>query len=111
MAIVYVKVDEKSRVTAINSNYFIDDVTGWIQVDEGRGDKYAHAQGNYLEKSLLDDNSVFRYTLQNGIVVERSQEERDADVIEYDQPASIEQRIVELENELKATKIILGLEE
>lgn len=49
MAIVYVRVDNENRITSVNSNYFIEDLTDWIQIDEGIGDKYAHAQGNYFE--------------------------------------------------------------
>ena len=111
VAIVYVKVDAHNRITAVNSNYFISETDNWIQIDEGRGDKYVHAQGNYLEKSLLDENCVFRYKLHDGAVVERSGEEREADIVKYDPPATIEQRIAELESELRAAKILLGLEE
>ncbi|MDR3596958.1 hypothetical protein [Clostridium sp.] len=52
---VYVKVDDNNIITDINSSIFIQDLTDYIQIDEGNGDKYSHAQGNYLEKGLFDD--------------------------------------------------------
>lgn len=61
MAIVYVQIDEQNRIKAVNSNYFIEDMSDWIQIDEGRGDKYAHAQGNYFDKPLIDERGFWRY--------------------------------------------------
>ena len=52
MAKVYVKTDEQGRIVAINSEIFLEEVSGWIEVDEGEGDQYAHAQGHYLDKGL-----------------------------------------------------------
>ena len=77
--IVYVKVDESNRITAINSSEFLADVTGWTEIDSGYGDKYHHAKGNYLPGPLTDNRGVYRYKLVNGRPVERTQEEMDAD--------------------------------
>lgn len=49
MANVYVKIDSKSVITEINSDIFLHTVGKYTLIDEGVGDKYAHAQGNYLE--------------------------------------------------------------
>ena len=76
---VLVRVDGDGRITAINSSAFITDETGWTQIDVGVGDRYHHAQGNYLPKSLYDDRGIPRYKLVDGQVVERTQEEIDAD--------------------------------
>ena len=77
---VYIKTDEKNCVTAINSEIFIYDTTGWIEIDRGDGDKFAHAQGNYLPKSPTDENGVYRYKYENGVISERSEEEMAADM-------------------------------
>lgn len=77
---VYIKTDEKNRVTAINSEIFISDTTGWVGIDRGDGDKFAHAQGNYLPKSLTDENGVYRYKYENGVISERSADEMAADM-------------------------------
>ena len=72
---VYVLCDAQFRITAINSNAFLPDTTGWVQIDEGDGDRYMHAQGNYFPKSLMDMQGRYRYKLVDGAVVERTPEE------------------------------------
>lgn len=69
---VYIKVDNKSRITAINSDYFLKDTTGWIYIDMGEGDKFRHAQNNYLPSSLYTSGGICRYEYKNGVVKERS---------------------------------------
>ena len=76
---VYVYVDGQGRVTAINSDAFLADLTGWVQIDEGVGDRYHHAQGNYLDGPLTDERGVWRYNLEDGEIIERTQAEMDAD--------------------------------
>lgn len=44
---VLVQTDDAGRVTAINSDAFVSG-DGWTQIDEGEGDRYRHAQNNYL---------------------------------------------------------------
>lgn len=41
---VYVKRDSSGNIVEINSEYFIDDFTGWEYLTEGFGDKFAHPQ-------------------------------------------------------------------
>ena len=79
---VYVKTDDKNRVTAISSEIFISDTTGWTEIDRGDGDRYVHAQGNYFPKPLTDENGVYRYKYADGIVWERTAEEMAADICE-----------------------------
>lgn len=76
---VYVKIDAVKRITAINSDAFMPSTDGWVRIDEGCGDRYHHAQGNYLPKQLYDERNVCRYKLVDGKVVERTQAEMDAD--------------------------------
>ena len=78
--IVYIKTDTENRIISINSSAFLFDTTGWTQIDEGIGDKFHHAQGNYLEKGLMDDNGCYNYKLVSGVVVERTQEEKQAEI-------------------------------
>lgn len=75
---VLIRTDSKNRVTAINSSGFADG-DGWMQIDEGYGDKYHHAQSNYLPKPLTDERGVYRYKLVDGLVAQRTQAEMDAD--------------------------------
>ena len=77
---VYIKIDSENRVTAINSEIFISDILGWVEIDNGDGDKFAHAQGNYLPMPLTDGNGCYRYKYENGAVCERSAAELAADL-------------------------------
>ncbi len=85
---VLVRTDEQNRITEINSSAFVADANGWTKIDEGCGDKYHHAQGNYLPKPLMDERGVYRYKLENGQAVERTQEERDGDYATRPVPAT-----------------------
>ncbi len=77
---VYIKTDDNGRVVDINSDAFIADTAGLTEIDRGDGDKYHHAQGNYLPKPLTDDNGVYRYKYADGAVIERTAEEMAADI-------------------------------
>jgi hypothetical protein len=73
--IVYIKSNEFDFITAINSSAFLTDLTNWIEIDRGYGDKYHHAQGNYFPKSIMTDNGAYRYKLVDGKSVECSAKE------------------------------------
>ena len=94
---VYAKADEDGRVIAINSDAFLTDTSGWIEIDHGTGDKYHHAQGNYLPGPLMDWRGVYRYKLSGGAVVERTQAEMDSDYTPPEQRPTTEQRVDALE--------------
>lgn len=85
---VLARTDEQNRITEINSNAFVADANGWTKIDEGWGDKYHHAQGNYLPKPLMDERGVYRYKLEEGQAMERTQEERDGDYATRPVPAT-----------------------
>lgn len=73
--IVYVKANDKGYIMAVRSSAFLTDITGWVKIDSGYGDKYHHAQGNYFPKSIWTDGSAYRYKLVDGKAVECSAEE------------------------------------
>lgn len=79
---VYIRVDDAGRVVGVNSSAFVRGTNGWTAIDAGRGDRYHHAQGNYLPGPLVDERGICRYKLDGGAVVERTQEEMDADWVE-----------------------------
>ena len=63
---VYIKANADGYVTAVGSDIFIKDLTGWTKIDSGNGDKYAHAQSQYFEKPLINDNGAYNYKYENG---------------------------------------------
>lgn len=73
--IVYVKVSNSGHIIAINSSDFLFDLTDWIAIDEGYGDKYHHAQGNYFPEPIVTYGGAYRYKLMDGEVVECTAEE------------------------------------
>lgn len=83
---VYIKTDTGNRIININCSAHMHDTIGWTKIDEGFGDKYHHAQGNYLPGPLMDERGIYRYKLENGQPVERTQEEMDAD---YTPPVAV----------------------
>lgn len=99
--IVYVRADEAGRITAINSSAFLPDTTDWVQIDSGYGDRYHHAQGNYLPLPIMNERGICRYKLVDGKPVERTQEEMDADYVPPEVKPTDAERISQLESEKK----------
>lgn len=77
---VYIKIDSENRVTAVKSEIFISDTSGWAEIDNGDGVRFVHAQGNYLPKPITDENGVYRFKFENGAICERSEGEMAADM-------------------------------
>ena len=70
---VYVKTNEQRDVVDINSEIFLSEKqkNEWTMIDKGEGDRYAHAQGNYLDGPLYDVNGRPRYKLHNGAITRK----------------------------------------
>lgn len=98
---VLVRIDDAGRVTAINSDAFVSG-DGWTAIDEGEGDRYRHAQNNYLLKPLTDERGVYRYKLVDGLVAQRTQAEMDAD---FDARPALEPTAEEKERTLLKAQI------
>ena len=102
--IVYAKTDEKNRIIAINSSAFLDNTESWIKIDEGLGDKYHHAQGNYFDNPIYTDDGVPRYKLVDGKAIERTSEEIESDKSELPLPQPTITDLIK-ENELLKAQI------
>lgn len=64
---VYVMVDEGGRVTRCEGGLTTPaDLTGWIQIDEGTGDRYNLCQSNYFDGGLCITDGIPRYKLADG---------------------------------------------
>lgn len=97
---VYVKTDAIGNVVAVNSRIFIKEIKDWIEIDEGVGDRYAHAQGNYFEKALMNENGIYLYLYENGSVREKNSEEIQSEISAI--PAMPPTEIELLRKQLKA---------
>lgn len=106
---VYVRTDDRGRITAINSSAFVSPDWG-TEIDSGLGDKYHHAQGHYLDGPLYTDDGIPRYKLEDGQAVERTEEEIAADRALLPEPEPTEaeklrRRVAELENQILTMRL------
>lgn len=58
---VYIKTNENNYIVDICSSVFIKDKSGYIEIDSGFGDKFSHAQSQYLEEALINKDGNFNY--------------------------------------------------
>lgn len=77
---VYIKLDSENRVTEINSSAFLQDTEGWTKIDSSTGDKYHHAQNNYLPEPLADENGLYNFKYSDGQVVRISEENKAPEI-------------------------------
>lgn len=68
---VFARCDERGCITDVNSCIFLADAEGWVQIDEGEGDRYVHAQSMYFDSPLADELRVLRYRVVGGRAEER----------------------------------------
>lgn len=91
---VYVKLDSDNNITSINSEIFLtqEEISNMTEIDEGQGDKYAHAQSQYLEKGLIDELGRYNYKYVDGAVVEIAEEDKPT-IKEPEQQATAQDKI------------------
>ena len=107
--LVYIRVDDAGRMVDINSSAFLTDTDGWMELDHGYGDRYHHAQGNYLPRTLVDDRGIYRYKLDGDTIRERTAEEMDADVKPAEKSV-LEKRLEKIETSLNTiTELVAKL--
>ena len=107
--VVYAQTDAQGRITTINSSAFVSE--GWgTEIDQGYGDKYHHAQGNYFPQPIYTEDGMPRYKLEDGQAVERTEEEIEADRAALPEPEPTEaeklrRRVAELENQILTMRL------
>lgn len=72
---VYAQTNPNGYITDVNSSAFLPDLAGWTEIDQGYGDKYHHAQGNYFPLPIITDGGAYRYKLVDGKPLECTAEE------------------------------------
>lgn len=90
---VYVSLSN-GYITSINSEIFLsqEEIQAMTEIDKGQGDRYAHAQSQYLEKGLIDDHGRYNYKFVSGKVVEVAEEEKPT-IKEPEQQATAQDKI------------------
>lgn len=97
---VYIKIDEKNRICAVDSSAFLTNATSWIEIDSGSDFRHKHAQCNYFPKQIHDRRGIMRYLYTpNGESLwrERTQAEMDEDWEEPVPTEPIEKRVETVE--------------
>jgi hypothetical protein len=94
MVRVYINKDSENNITSINSEIFLseEEMSTMTEIDKGKGDKYAHAQGLYLEKGLVDEHGRYNYKYVAGKVIEVAEEEKTK-VVDPEQQATAQDKI------------------
>ena len=90
---VYILLDAQNRITRIEGEYSLpSDLTGWVLIDEGYGDRYSLAQSHYLDGGLYTTQGIPRYKYDGGACVLRSEEElaADRDALPKPQPSQLD---------------------
>lgn len=102
MARVYINKDSENNITSINSEIFLsqEEMGTMTEIDKGQGDKYAHAQSQYLEKALVDEHGRYNYKFVEGKVIE---------VTEEDKPTIEEPKAVPTEQEKINAQLMLQI--
>ncbi len=111
---VYIQTDDKNRIIRCEGGYTTPaDLTGWIYIDEGDGDKYNLCQSNYFDGGLYTYDGIPRYKWDGEQAVERTDAEIEADRAEIPEPPpTTEQRVSELEEQLmQADEVAISLYE
>lgn len=79
---VYIKVDAQNRILRCEGGYTmsnIGDISEWILIDEGTGDRYNLCQSHYFDGGLYTEDGICRYVYSNGNCRLRTDAEIDAD--------------------------------
>lgn len=90
---VYVSLSN-GYITSINSEIFLsqEEIQTMTEIDQGKGDKYAHAQSQYLDKELVDKYGRYNYKYVEGKVVEVAEADKPT-IKEPEQQATAQDRI------------------
>ena len=105
---VYIHIDDAGRILRCDGGYTTpSDLTGWIEIDEGTGDKYNLCQSHYFDGGLYTMDGIPRYRWDGSAAVLRTDEELEADRAAIPEPKpskTVEARLTALEAEAEQAK-------
>ena len=97
---VYIQTDDRGRILRCDGGYTTPtDLSGWLEIDEGTGDRYNLCQSHYFDGGLYTMDSIPRYRWDGTQAVERTEEELEADrtALPKPEPTTLETRVAALE--------------
>ena len=105
---VYIQIDNQGRILRCDGGYTTPaDLTGWIEIDEGTGDKYNLCQSHYFDGGLYTMDGIPRYRWDGSSAILRTDEELEADraaILESKPSKTVEDRLTALEAEAEQAK-------
>ena len=110
---VYIQTDDRGRILRCEGGYTTPaDLTGWIEIDEGTGDKYNLCQSHYFDGGLYTMDGIPRYRWDGSEAVLRTEEELEEDRAALPAPPpTTEEVLLELaaDHEARLCEIELGV--
>ena len=89
---VYIQADTEGRIVRCEGGYTTPaDLTGWIEIDEGTGDKYNLCQSHYFDGGLYTMDGIPRYRWDGTQAALRTEEELEEDRAARPAPEPTEQ--------------------
>ena len=105
---VYIQTDAEGRILRCEGGYTTpSDLTGWLEIDEGNGDRYNLCQSHYFDGGLYTMDGIPRYRWDGTQAVLRTEEELEADRAAIPEPKpskTVEARLTALEAEAEQAK-------
>lgn len=105
---VYIQTDAEGRILRCEGGYTTPaDLTGWLEIDEGNGDRYNLCQSHYFDGGLYTMDGIPRYRWDGSKAILRTEEEMEADRAALPNPghaATVETRLTALETEAEQAK-------
>lgn len=84
---VYIETDTDGRILRCDGGYTTPaDLSGWLEIDEGNGDRYNLCQSHYFDGGLYTMDGIPRYKWDGEKVLFRTEEEIEADRAELPVP-------------------------
>lgn len=85
---VYVQTDTDGRILRCEGGYTTpQDLTGWVKIDDGYGDRYNLCQSHYFDGGLYTQDGLSRYKYENNTVTLRIEAELSTDRANIPEPA------------------------
>lgn len=89
---VYIQTDTEGRILRCEGGYTTpDDLTGWIEIDEGTGDKYNLCQSHYFADGMHTMDGIPRYRWDGTQAALRTEDELESDRAARPAPEPTEQ--------------------
>ena len=105
---VYIQTDTEGRIIRCEGGYTTPaDLTGWLEIDEGTGDRYNLCQSHYFEGGLYTMDGIPLYRWDGSAAVMRTDEEMEADRAAIPEPKpskTVDDRLTALEAEAEQAK-------